>query len=84
MPGRCPGQDSRNLSVSIHMCPQCGGEVEIFSDETRAKCPGCGNVVYTESAPTCIQWCTQARECLGEARWKAIMEYQAEDRKQSE
>jgi len=28
---RCPGQDMRNLRVSLHKCPGCGAEVEIFA-----------------------------------------------------
>ena len=40
---KCPGQDFRNLRVSLHKCPNCGHEVEIFSDEARIKCPQCGN-----------------------------------------
>ena len=28
---RLPGQDGRNLKVSLHKCPNCGNEVEIFS-----------------------------------------------------
>ncbi|MCL5736178.1 MAG: hypothetical protein M1274_11415 [Actinobacteria bacterium] len=43
----------------------------MFSDETRAKC-GCGEVVYKEKMPSCIEWCVKARECLGEERWKAL------------
>jgi NADH pyrophosphatase NudC (nudix superfamily) len=70
--GRCPGQDGRYLSVSLHRCPTCGSEVEMFSDETRVKCPTCGESVFKENTPSCIEWCAQARECLGEERWKAI------------
>jgi DNA-directed RNA polymerase subunit RPC12/RpoP len=79
MSGQCPGQDGRSLSVSIHKCPECGSEVEIFSDETRVKCHNCGNVVHKENVPSCVQWCAKARECLGEDRWKAIMEGPVED-----
>lgn len=70
--GSCPGQDGRNLTATLHMCPTCGAEVEMFSDEIRVKCRSCGNLVYKESTPTCIEWCAKARECLGEARWKAL------------
>jgi hypothetical protein len=38
MYSKCPGQDSRNLRVSLHKCPNCGAEVEIFSDEIKVKC----------------------------------------------
>ncbi len=69
---RCPGQDIRNLRVSLHKCPGCGAEVEIFSDELRAKCQKCGTYVHKEKVPSCIDWCQSARQCLGEERWKAL------------
>jgi NADH pyrophosphatase NudC (nudix superfamily) len=68
----CPGQDGRNLRVSLHKCPSCGNEVEMFSDETRIRCRNCGNYVYKENVPSCIEWCSKARECLGEERWKML------------
>ena len=69
---KCPGQDMRNLRVAIYKCPSCGAEVEIFSDELRAKCQKCGKYVYKEKTPSCIDWCAAARQCLGEERWKAL------------
>ncbi len=72
MPVRCPGQDMRNLTVSGHKCPGCGAEVELFSDESSIKCRKCGTRVYREQAPSCVNWCAQARECLGEKRWQSL------------
>ncbi len=72
MYSKCPGQDSRNLKVEVYKCPNCGAGVEIFSDETRAKCQKCGAKVYKEQLPSCIQWCAKARECLGEERWREL------------
>jgi rRNA maturation protein Nop10 len=72
MYSKCPGQDMRNLRVSVHKCPNCGAEVEIFSDEMRAKCQKCGKYVLREKVPSCIEWCASARECLGEERWKQL------------
>ena len=69
---KSPGQDMRNLRVSVHKCTNCGAEVEIFSDELRVKCPKCGEKVYREQVPSCIDWCAKARECLGEERWKQL------------
>ncbi len=69
---RCPGQSSRNLKVGVYICKNCGQEVEIFSDELRVKCPGCGKFVHKEKVPSCIEWCKSARECLGEEKWKEI------------
>jgi DNA-directed RNA polymerase subunit RPC12/RpoP len=69
---KCPGQDMRNLRVSVHKCPNCGAEVEIFSDEMRVKCPKCKHYVYKEKVPSCIEWCASARQCLGEERWAEL------------
>jgi len=68
----CPGQDFRNLRVELYMCPNCGAEEEIFSNETKAKCHECGEWIHKEKLPSCIDWCASARQCLGEDRWKQI------------
>lgn len=47
-PAHCPGfQNFRNLEAFTCSCPECGKEVEIFSDEfDRAhKCSGCGKEI---------------------------------------
>jgi DNA-directed RNA polymerase subunit RPC12/RpoP len=74
MQSKCPGQDTRNLTVSIHKCPQCGKEVEMFSDEMKVKCPQCKTAVEKKSIPTCIQWCKEAKRCIGPERWQKVME----------
>jgi DNA-directed RNA polymerase subunit RPC12/RpoP len=70
---KCPGQDMRKLRVELFKCTECGAEVEIFSDETRIKCQKCGTMIFKEQLPTCIEWCSAARQCLGEERWTALM-----------
>ena len=70
---KCPGQDMRKLRVELFKRTKCGAEVEIFSDETRIKCLKCGTMVFKEHLPSCIEWCSAARQCLGEERWKALM-----------
>jgi NADH pyrophosphatase NudC (nudix superfamily) len=72
MTASCPGQDFRKLKVELHRCPKCRAEVEIFSDEPRVRCPKCGEMVYRENTPSCIVWCTSARQCLGEERWQNL------------
>jgi NADH pyrophosphatase NudC (nudix superfamily) len=69
---KCPGQDMKNLRAAMYQCPKCGAEVEMFSDELKIKCRKCGEYVYKEQTPSCIEWCPSARQCLGEARWEAI------------
>ena len=48
---KCPGQDIRNLRAVMYKCPNCGNEVEMFSDELRIKCRKCGEYVYKEKTP---------------------------------
>jgi NADH pyrophosphatase NudC (nudix superfamily) len=69
---RCPGQDNRNLRAELHRCPGCGHEVEIFSDEIKVRCSRCGQNVFREKTPSCIDWCASARQCLGEERWRRL------------
>ncbi len=71
---KCPGQDRRDIKASLHPCPDCGHMVELFSDEMHARCRKCGAKVERESVPSCIQWCKAAKQCLGEERWKRVME----------
>jgi ribosomal protein S27AE len=82
MSERCPGQDGRDLKVSIHTCPNCGSEVEMFSDETRVKCHACGKYVCTDEVPSCVEWCAKARDCVGEERWAELKDPLAEGQKE--
>lgn len=68
---RCPGAE-RTARIQLYNCPGCGAEVEIFSNEVKVKCGGCGEMVYSERLPSCIDWCAAARECLGEERWRKL------------
>lgn len=72
MSSQCPGQDMRKLRVALYKCQNCGTEVEMFSDELKLKCPKCGEYIYKEKIPSCIDWCASARQCLGEERWKEL------------
>ena len=63
----------RKLRSALYKCPDCGAEVEMFSDEMRFRCRKCGAMVYKEKVPSCIEWCKSARQCLGEERWKELM-----------
>lgn len=47
-PRHCPGLEKfKELSSFTCKCPECGGEMEIFSDEfdKPKACPGCGKPV---------------------------------------
>ncbi len=69
---KCPGQDSRNLKAEKITCPNCGYDVEIFSDENRVKCPKCRTMIGRERLPSCVDWCKAAPVCVGEEKWKQL------------
>ncbi len=69
---QCPGQSKRNLKAELRRCPSCSYQVEIFSDELRVRCPGCGTQVYKEKTPSCIDWCRAAEQCLGEDAYREL------------
>ena len=69
----CPGAANlRTPTLSIRKCPRCGEEVEVFSNDVSVTCSSCGFVVYNDIM-TCVQWCTYAKECVGEETYKKIM-----------
>lgn len=73
---------SRDLSLAIKICPECGSEVEVFSTDVEVACDSCGFMVYNE-ATSCVQWCRYARQCVGDemyAKWLAISEMQDDKR----
>ncbi|MCX7015107.1 MAG: DUF3786 domain-containing protein [Candidatus Sumerlaeota bacterium] len=64
---KCPGRmASSPKSSAVVACPSCGREVELFDDEPRVRCR-CGQFVYRQALPSCVQWCASASLCLGEA-----------------
>jgi len=70
----CPGVSNlRTPTLAIKKCPQCGEEIEIFSNEMKAECSNCGFIIYNDTV-SCIQWCKYARECVGEEMYNTIME----------
>ena len=69
----CPGAANlRTPTLAIKKCPQCGGEVKLFSNDISAKCCRCGLVVYND-IESCIQWCKYAKECVGEEMYNRLM-----------
>ncbi|MBI2854244.1 MAG: phosphohydrolase [Chloroflexi bacterium] len=70
---KCPGQDSRNLSVDTIKCPNCGFEEEIWSNELRVKCGNCQQWTYKEQgASSCLDWCPMAKDCIGPEKWQEL------------
>ena len=45
---KCPGQYRvAGALPENYTCPDCGSEVEIWSDEKKVKCPNCGTSIKT-------------------------------------
>lgn len=57
-------------NIEYLKCPDCGNEIEIWSDEFKAKCPNCKKEIFKEEASLCIEWCKYAKECVGEERYE--------------
>jgi DNA-directed RNA polymerase subunit RPC12/RpoP len=63
---RCPGAKFiRQPKPELFPCPSCGKEVEIWSDEFKARCRNCGKLVYRSREMSCLEWCAMAEECVG-------------------
>jgi len=70
----CPGAISfREVRPDYVDCPFCGTEVEIWSDEPLARCPGCGREVTQSRGASCIDWCSYARQCVGSEKYERLM-----------
>lgn len=70
----CPGAKFfKNPQPIFKNCPNCGYEVEIWTDEIKAACPKCKKTVFREASPTCLDWCKFAKQCVGE---DALSRYQ--------
>lgn len=43
----CPGDDpAKKRFPETFECPNCGEELEIWSDEDSGRCSGCGKVIH--------------------------------------
>lgn len=70
---RCPGAARiRTPTLEIRPCPQCGEEIEIFSNDRVVACSACGCEIYND-IQSCIRWCRYARECVGDEVYERLM-----------
>lgn len=63
----CPGSKSfKQPKPEIVKCAFCANEVEIWTDEIQAVCPGCKKPVIPKSTGAiCLEWCRYAKDCVG-------------------
>jgi hypothetical protein len=65
----CPGAiNVREARPEPTVCPVCGGEAELWSDERAGRCHHCGSELKREMGPSCYQWCKFAADCIGEEK----------------
>jgi ribosomal protein S27AE len=70
---KCPGFDElRRPTIQIKKCPECGANVELFSDDVKVSCDRCGFIVYND-IESCVQWCKLAKDCVGEELYSTLM-----------
>jgi len=66
---KCPGQDTRFWgaeAISESGCPNCGGPIEFFKDESSRKCRKCGTKILNPKMDFgCAAYCRFAAQCLG-------------------
>ncbi len=68
----CPGARAiKEIRPEYVRCPHCETEVEIWSDEFRARCNHCNAWVYRRPGATCLDWCAKAESCVGSATFAA-------------
>jgi predicted RNA-binding Zn-ribbon protein involved in translation (DUF1610 family) len=66
MINKCPGTKAILMPlIKLKKCPHCGLEIEFVSTDMKINCPGCGFTIYN-AVSSCVQWCENARNCVGE------------------
>lgn len=74
----CPGSKFiRQPKPEQFPCPGCGEEVEIWSDEISGRCSACGATVVRDSTMSCIEWCSMARDCVGDDAYESFQDRKA-------
>lgn len=67
---KCPGQDTQYWNADAIFdvkCPQCGGKVEFFKDDTTRRCGHCGHRFVNPNMDFgCAAYCQYAEQCLGD------------------
>ena len=62
---QCPGFSAfARLKLEIVTCPDCGGDVEVWSDEAHGMCPACKKAVVRKNTQACMDWCRYASHVL--------------------
>lgn len=67
---KCPGQDTqywKDDAIYEVKCPECGGDVEFFKDDSARKCEHCGHRFPNPKMDFgCAAYCKYAKQCIGD------------------
>jgi len=75
----CPGAKMiRQPKPESFDCPQCGAEVEIWTDELKGVCPQCKTTVLRYQDQSCLEWCKLAETCVGREAYNNFMQNRAQ------
>ena len=79
------GCQAKPRTPTIHekKCPNCGEVIELFSVDTQVACEKCGFVAYNDTL-SCVQWCSHAKQCVGEELYTQMMEVAAQQKRKKE
>ena len=70
----CPGSKRIKTPYPEEIKCPCGEMVEIWSDETVASCKKCRREVSRDMLPSCLDWCSMAKDCVGEIKYRRYLE----------
>ena len=78
IPFECPGSKTiRQPLPEFIKCPFCSQELEIWTDEIKAVCSKCKKTVMRDQATSCLEWCSYAKECVGDQVYDNFMKNKA-------
>ena len=71
----CAGKSNLGTpTLKVVKCPECGGDIELFSTDVKVACDNCGFVAYND-INICVQWCAHAEECVGTEMYNKLVRY---------
>lgn len=76
----CPGSiNIKQPKPEEITCTCCKKDIEIWSDEAKTTCPGCGRKVFRDGGlMSCLDWCSYAKDCVGEDAYARYLDNKGE------
>jgi hypothetical protein len=70
----CPGSKRIKTPYPEEIKCSCGQMVEIWSDESITVCKRCKKEVTREMLPSCLDWCSMAKQCVGDQKYNRYLQ----------